>query len=564
MRKFTLKRISAVTAAVFMTAALNSVLAEENSAAASSYIEEAEELGLFEAGFSENSDEGFTLEEFKAAAANLLDKWNGSHSAGEINKIFDVPEITDNTVLTREQGAKLLYNTLNVGTDVISKAEADDENGVNGIFMPRIFADGDEIDSFARREIYTIYNLGVMTADSENNFAPGESLTKDEAVQAFLNLYNTKANSDKVEIPAAEAFPAAQNMLKYYADSDTYSLDASYMWNSEGYEYEPVYYDAFGGVHQATDEGYGYVYPFDKEYMFVWTATGVGVNYYIYIDKYKNEYRSLPQEYLDKKAEEEEKQEEAEKARALAENEYNLTTISGKPGGYQVIDALGNVVKTFYLDPDEYEIISTYRTNMLFQHPGDETHTYLYRAYSGITVDLDVSNMYFTQDGYIIAKDGPYGWLPFKKCYFCDKSGNVMHDFAEMGYTGLKPISTKDTYGRYFVGNYIYLTKETAAGETLYDIVTMDGTVIEMNAPALDIVKSKDGMYAVRSSDNAVDFYDCRGDKLGSVSLDNEVAASSLRWVSGILRVSVKGGNYYYYTPFGEPAVKNAWIIREE
>ncbi|MCD7854052.1 MAG: S-layer homology domain-containing protein [Clostridiales bacterium] len=578
MKKGLIKRISGLlAAAVFMTAALNPVFAED---AAASYIEEAEVLGLFNSVSSEDLSEGFTVKEFKAAAADLLDKWNGSHSEEEIVKIFNVPEITGSAVLTREQAAKLLYNTLDIGSTVISEAEADNEYGVNGIFMPRIFADGIEIDSFARREIYTMYNLGIMTADSKNNFDPLETFTKDEAIQSFLNLYKTKESPDEVETPTPEAFPAVSNALKYVESEDRYILQADYVWYEDDYSYEPVYYDGFGGVHQASEEGYGYVYPLDRNYMEVLVSSGVGVAASIIIDKDKNDVSGQVYQVLsltnkdayvwalytyktehlvfDDSEDEEEAEEETKQAEETETLEYHLEDISdGNESEYAVVDNTGNTIKTYSLDTERYSVTDTYGTNIIL-FDREECKRVLYRAYSETTVDLgDIDYISFTSKGYIIAfVNGSYSLQDENTYgYFLDPSGNVIYDFRKMGYTKILGTYNKD--------KYIRLVKKDENGNELYDIMTPDGEITELNASKMSaVVTSKDGISAITINGNQVLFFDAKGDKLGTISLDEEIN-SSVRFVSGLFSISTNDKNKYYYTPYGEPAVKKAWTIKE-
>ncbi|MCD8239246.1 MAG: S-layer homology domain-containing protein [Clostridiales bacterium] len=336
MKKGLIKRISGLLAAAVLTISAASPLsAQPNmtpdwstlSAWAESDIKEAYDLELLQVYYARDFQSEFTREQFCEVCATVLAKWYDCNfidlpEVEELKQIADksgfegfsdtsawfvefcaklgiISGMGDGTFapdssITREQAAKMRYNTLDAGTDVISDAEADDEYGVNGIFIPHIFADGSEIDSWARYEIYTVYNLGIMTGDTQNNFDPLGTYTREQAYATFLRLYKAYVSPDELNAPTPEAFPAAYNHL--YRDSDgSYFLDANSGWNNPeiANEYEPLYYDGFGGVHKATDEGYGYVYPFDQEYMKVIVVAWQGVYEHIYIDKYKNEYSSI-------------------------------------------------------------------------------------------------------------------------------------------------------------------------------------------------------------------------------------------------------------------------------
>ncbi|MCC8097480.1 MAG: S-layer homology domain-containing protein, partial [Eubacterium sp.] len=453
--------------------------------------------------------------------------------------------------ITREQAARMLYNTLEVGTDIITEAEADNENGINGIFIPHIFEDGKKIDSYARREIYTVYNLGIMTGDTQNNFAPLGTYTREQAYCTFLRLYKAEAAPDELDAPTPEAWPAAKNNL-YISSKGISTLDANYIWGNPDFEYEPLYYDGFGGVHKATDEGYGYIYPFDQEYMTVITASGVGVHSSVIIDKYKNEYDSY--ESI-----------EREQKEPVYENEFTVEYASEeKDGNFKIVDINGNTVKEFYLDPDIYDVIYINCTNMILENTGNYEHMFLYKADSGEFVDRDYKGMYFDKEGYIIAYK-TFRWIETQfDCHFLNKNGDIIYDLGSMGYNWLIGSNNEDDYIN--VSCILLARAEVYEdGKRHYDIMTMDGRIIKQNIVRAGnyVISSDDGVYAYVTESNKICFFDDKGNDLGSVVTDGDIKRiKGIRFISGLLNVETENG-YYYYTPFGEEALKKAWTIYE-
>ena len=57
--------------------------------------------------------------------------------------------------------------------------------------MPHVFADGADIQAWARSDVYWAYNSGVMNGVSGNRFAPNNSYTHEQSI-ATMRLYDTK------------------------------------------------------------------------------------------------------------------------------------------------------------------------------------------------------------------------------------------------------------------------------------------------------------------------------------------------------------------------------------
>jgi len=192
--------------------------------------------------------------------------------------------------ITREQAAVMLCKTLDITMPYLDDLRAADENGVNSAFLPHIFKDEADIQNWARQEIYTMYNLGVMMGDTNNCFKPQDGYTREQSFCTFLRLYKLIATPDEVNVPEKAVFPAAKNSYiysPYIQSSNRYYLDAAYNWDGS---FEPVYYDGDGKKYSADEKGY--VYPTDEKYMEVLTSVGVGVGDCTIIDKNGKEVTS--------------------------------------------------------------------------------------------------------------------------------------------------------------------------------------------------------------------------------------------------------------------------------
>ena len=67
--------------------------------------------------------------------------------------------------------------------------------------MPHVFADGADIQAWARSDVYWAYNSGVMNGVSGNRFAPNNSYTHEQSIATMLRLYDTKY----AEVPSKTA-----------------------------------------------------------------------------------------------------------------------------------------------------------------------------------------------------------------------------------------------------------------------------------------------------------------------------------------------------------------------
>ena len=244
-------------------------------------VNTAKGLGIYNSAFEDNFQKPITRAEFCSLVVKTLDKWE-SNTSGNSNtvKFTDTSDsnvikcaelgivsgvgngkFEPNSPITREQAGKMLYNTIDKATPVISDYKKDNKTSVNGVFLPHVFSDGAKIHNWARNEIYAMYHLGIMLGTDSENFSPLGSYTREQAVCTFLRLYNTYKSPENVSKPDAELYPDSDTAGKLSPSYNTnrYYLDASYVWNTGEYNYDPKYYDGFGNTYTSSQKGY--VYP---------------------------------------------------------------------------------------------------------------------------------------------------------------------------------------------------------------------------------------------------------------------------------------------------------------
>ena len=448
-------------------------------------IQSAKEMNIINSYFEKNYQKTITRGEFCKLAVLTLDKWSIEEKKNESSIEFSDTNDMDivrcaklgivsgmgnnkfepNSPITREQAAKMLYNTLNL-TSVLNSYRNDNKNGVNGIFLPHLFSDGKYISNWARSEIYAMYHLGVMLGTDNEKFSPKGNYTIEQAICTFLRLFNTYTAPDKVSRPVAELYPDSNtaNRLSQGGSKDSYCLDSAYEWQTDESKYEPEYYDGYGNVYSAEDKGY--VYPLSAKYMEVIVSTGVGVGSSVLIDKNCNEVlepfyamlatndekvaviplgfgkcqlynldtKEIIKEYDfiqdigcgiycfnigDKRGYMNSDFEEVMAAvyKPVSQNFLNdLCIFQKQDNSFIIVNTKGKILKSFKLDLNRYVLNGIFGTNMMLADKKTDSAV-LYRAYSGKYIK-GYPIMWFTSKGEIIAqKNG--------KKYILDKEGNV-------------------------------------------------------------------------------------------------------------------------------------------
>lgn len=610
-----MKRFIGVFLSAFFTIqSINCIYAASPSNWAENDIQIAKQEGIINSYFENNYQNSITREEFCRLAVLTLDKWNIKEN--EVNENVSFSDTSEENVLkcarlgivsgmgnnkfepdsniTREQAAKMLYNTLNL-TPVLKNYEEDNKNGVNGIFLPHLFGDGKHISSWARNEIYAMYHLGVMLGTDNDNFSPKENYTIEQAVCTFLRLYNTYMDPDKVSKPEAELYPDSNtaNRLSQSGGKNTYCLNSAYEWNTDEYKYEPKYYDGFGNVYSAEDKGY--VYPLSAKYMEVIVSVGAGVGSSVLIDKNCNEV--LEPFYAMPAAND-------EKAAIVPLNFgklqlYNIDTkeiikeydfiqdigcgiycfdIDGKRGymnsnfeevmaavykpvsqnflndlcifqkqdnSFIIVNTKGKILKSFKLDLKRYELNGIFGTNMMLID-NKTNNPVLYRAYSGKYI-RDYPIMWYTSKGDIIAqKNG--------KKYILDKEGNVKVNLEALGYDDINEYVSADFYA-------VFKIDKSNWGRILpADIMDYNGNIIRKGVNSFGIYGDNNGVFAYKSGDRQLTVFDSYGKDIGVVNVSENI--DDFKFINGLIFVnSSEDDKYYtrYYTPTGEEAVTNSY-----
>lgn len=542
--------------------------------------------------FSGFNDTGVWYIEFCAKLGIVSGKGNGKFE----------PEMA----ITREEAAKMLYNTLDIATPVLKDYGEDNANGVNGIFLPHVFEDGIKIQNWARNEINAVYHLGIMMGNVQNEFEPQGTYTREQAVCTFLRLYNAYKNPDENTMPDLEIYPSPD--VPYVHFNDSYYIDAAYQWGTEGYKYEPQYYDGFGNSYSAQEKGY--VYPLDKKYMEVLTCVGVGVHRETVIDKSGKEVIDDCDtvEYLDDnyavvdefgqcmlynfKTGEKTVLEsfvsdvgcgiksfcDKNGLTGYMNSEYkivmpcvykqeqpqkflnDLCVFKKQDNSFIIVNTKGEILKTFTLDLNKYWVESVYGTNMLLKTKNNET--VLFRAYSGKYV-TGYQNIYFIDNGEMIgSKDG--------KKYFLDLSGNVKADLYKMGYDDCEYVAD----GGYFM--MFKIDKSNWSRITPFDIMDGNGNIIRRNincysyAGNFHIKADKSGVTAYKTPEGEIIVFDSYGKDIGVIKSDKDI--TDFDFINGLIRITTyeeadgfQNSTTAYYTPDGKEAVSNAVkIVRDE
>lgn len=582
-------------------------------------VREARELGILPESMISDFKAEMTRDEFCYFCVSVMSKWYdcGFSEVKDIPELAEIAENSDfqgfsdtdawyvrfcaelgiisgvgnglfapNSSITREQAARMLYNTLDIATPVTDDYKADNKNGVNGIFLPHIFADGRDIESWAKNEVYAMYHLGVMMGDTNNNFNPKAAYTEEQGVCTFLRLYKAYASPDEVKKPDPEIYPAAEN--SYVFNGTGYRLDAAYQWGSAEYTYEPLFYDGFGNVYTAREKGY--VYPIGEKYMEVLTAAGAGVSRSIIINKDGREVTdgfsnifsidgdtAIAFDYGDMyicNLLTGEKQKTTSEIptenigcdifafykdgckgylNSLGEVVFpavykpisqtflnNYCVLQKQDNSFIIVNTSGETLKTFKLDLNKYDVDRIYGTNMILLKK-DGSGCILYRAYSEEIID-GYTYMSFTENGDIIADKR-----------LLNKSGEIIADVKELGYDDIQ-----QTGGGYYILSHI--DESSWSRISPFAIMNENGKIIKAGMSSNDIKISSEGLIAYKSSINEIIVFDSKGKDIGTIKTEMQI--SDFRFLNGIVNVismeneSTKAA---YYTPEGEPAVKQAW-----
>ena len=192
-----------LSAAMLVTAA---AAAEAPSSWAKSAVDTARNAGIVPEQVDQAYTQSITRADFCALAAAVYRTWEKSGNVKSVDKAtVSFSDTKDEDVLlcaslgvvngvgngkfapqqqlTRQQAASMLHRLGNLRKN--AKDNVKDR-------MPHVFADGADIQSWARNDVYWVYNQGVMNGVSGNRFAPNNSYTREQSIATMLRLYDTK------------------------------------------------------------------------------------------------------------------------------------------------------------------------------------------------------------------------------------------------------------------------------------------------------------------------------------------------------------------------------------
>lgn len=192
-----------LSAAMLVTAA---AAAEAPSNWAKSAVDTARNAGIVPEQVDQAYTQSITRADFCALAAAVYRTWEKSGNVKSVDKTtVSFSDTKDEDVLlcaslgvvngvgngkfapqqalTRQQAASMLHRLGNLRKN--AKDDVKDR-------MPHIFADGADIQSWARSDVYWAYNSGVMNGVSGNRFAPNNSYTHEQSIATMLRLYDSK------------------------------------------------------------------------------------------------------------------------------------------------------------------------------------------------------------------------------------------------------------------------------------------------------------------------------------------------------------------------------------
>lgn len=610
---------------------------------AESEVNEAIDLNLVDSNITSDYQKNITREEFCTLCCDTIRQWYNGDSEqqnADLSEIKEIKKLLENSeniqfedtqsadvelcarlgivsgmgdnkfeperAITRQEAARMLYNTLDIMTPVINDYKNQNENGVNGIFLPHVFDDGADINNWARNEIYAMYHMGVMQGVGGNNYDPKGAYTREQAICTFLRLYYEYIEPKKNEKPEPEIYPnneIVRSLYVNYRASDIYTLNAAYLWGTEGYEYKPVYTDGNGRGYTAEDKGY--IYPTNKKYMEVLTSVGAGVSSCIIIDgsgknvfgdryfysaEFLDDNHVLVRDIdtfnshiynLDTKQEAKADCDYIEyvgcglyyfmqgenggymdiDGNVILKPEYktlnatfmnNMGIVMKSEGSFQIVNTKGEVLKEFKVDTKKYNINGIYGTNMLLmENNSSDGKVHILRAGSGQYIK-DYYFVGFTNNGEMYARKNG-------RNYILDINGNIKIDVAQKGYRNITEWYTCDFYT---VNNNEYQNNPPM------DVMDFNGNIIRKG---LNIDTNMDmfiydggGIYMYKSSLSQITVFDKFGKDIGVIDVKGNIY--DYKFINGLVYVASEDSENRYgrfYTPSGEPAIVNNWVIEK-
>ncbi len=271
-------------------------------------VGEAVKLGLVPENLQMDFNRNITREEFCKLCIAVMKAWDKDFKYETGNASFsdtaslDVLICAENGIVSgvgdnkfapynpirRQESAKMLYNTLNIKTNVISEIymKAPD-NSVSECCVPHSFNDGGDIRSWARKEINHMYRYGVMLGDSDNNYDPDGYYTREQATVTFLRLFKCKDFIEENPIPEKDYYPYGDIAWAYDYDGRSTYLNYEIYKNERNIigseRYIDGYIDSSGKRYSNNEKGY--IYPPDRKYAAFTVQIGPGVGRCVIVDQ---------------------------------------------------------------------------------------------------------------------------------------------------------------------------------------------------------------------------------------------------------------------------------------
>jgi len=581
-------------------------------------VREAIEKGLVPKNLQGSYTKNITREEFCTLCAAVMKAWGSNFEYKKGSLAFSDTNNEDvltcaekgivsgvgdnkfapNNPIKRQEAARMLYNTLNIGTVVISEKHCKAGDTALDCCVPHSFNDGRNIRNWARNEINHMYRYGVMLGVSNNNYDPDGYYTREQAICTFLRLFNCYGNMAANPIPEVDYYPYGHSVYNYISDGKAYAE----FYKKEDYHVE--YIDSKGNKY--TEKEKGYVYPFNMPWSAFVTNVGPEVGGFSIIDKNgdycldtafdnidfitpeylfgtrKYDYETLLYRFSDKKK-------ILEGVRYMGENLYALYDIIDKPisivningdiivdsskgyiyegestcyngifvlknksGFYSIINSKGEILKNFKVNPD-WGFDSSVGSNMKFYKKFASDKGYIfYRAFSEKA--FEYQGLVLTENNEIVAYPAEY------YAYILNADGTVKFDCGKCEY--VKKVEGIDLY-------IVYHYKDD---NKLYDIVDKNGKVIKsinpdkckFDAGGNGVYIDKSGICAYVDDNNVINFFDFFGNDLNKFDLNkygkdknkNIADSSIMKSVNGLFWVNIHyledSGEEFYITPYGK------------
>lgn len=175
-------------------------------------VQTAQEAGLVPEILNTSYDAAITRSEFCSLAASLYRIWETSGqlkditpdsafftdctdedvllcaSIGVVNGVGD-GRFAPDALIQRQEAASMLHRLAALRTDYADSMKNK---------MPHVFADGENIRSWARSDVCWACNSGVMTGTGNNAFQPTGQYTREQSIVTILRLYDASYTAPPV------------------------------------------------------------------------------------------------------------------------------------------------------------------------------------------------------------------------------------------------------------------------------------------------------------------------------------------------------------------------------